>query len=86
MDTGSYMANQMDDLISNSQLQYEKFCEELEKDISAFITKNGYDWTAEEIFKQYREKYSKGYYVSYTCKIVIDEFKERLNKIYRTSI
>lgn len=80
MDTGNYMANQMDNLITNGIHQYEAFIEDLDNRIEAFIKENGYTWTVQDIVTEYREKYSKGFYVSYTCKKVIEHFKDDLKK------
>jgi hypothetical protein len=80
MDTGSYMQNQMDDLITNGLHQMDAFIEDLDNRIEEFIKENGYDWTVKDIVTEYREKYSKGCYVSYTCKKVIEHFKEDLKK------
>lgn len=52
--------------------------EELKKEISAFIEENGYTWTVEEILSEYHEKYSKGIYVSHTCKLIIKKFESEL--------
>lgn len=82
MDTGSYMANQMDNQIEASQHHYEEFCNELETEITKFIQECGYTWTAIDIFTEYRERYSKGFYVSHTCKIVIKKFEDKLKLIY----
>jgi hypothetical protein len=80
MDTGNYMANQMDDLIQNGIIQMDQFINDLDNRIGEFIKENNYSWTTQEIVKQYREKYSQGYYVSSTCKKVIEQFKEDLAK------
>lgn len=77
MDTGSYMANQMDDLITAGIMQHEQNCKELYDDIETYIKECGYTWTVDDIIKEYREKYKAGYYVSYTCKEIIEKFKER---------
>ena len=74
------MQNQMDDLITNGLHQMDEFITDLDNRIWAFIEQNDYDFTVSEIVNQYREKYSKGYYVSYTCKKVIEHFKEDLKK------
>lgn len=78
MDTGNYMANQMDSLIENGLHKMDEFLTDLENRIETFIKENKYDWTIEEIVKEYREKYSKGYYVSFTCKNIIENFKDDL--------
>lgn len=80
MDTGNYMQNQMDDLITNGLNQMDEFISDLDNRIEAFIKENGYTWTIEDIVTEYREKYSKGIYVSYTCKKVIENFKDDLKK------
>lgn len=82
MDTGAYMANQMDDLITASQMQYDDFCEKLEKDISEYIKNCEYTFDSKHIFNEYITKYTKGYYVSYKVKKVIKEFEDKLKKIY----
>lgn len=82
MDTGSYMANQMDNLIEASQHEYNKYFDNLENEINDFLKESKYSWTAEEIFTEYREKYSKGFYVSHTCKVVIKKFEEKLKLVY----
>jgi len=75
------MANQMDQQIENSQLQYEAFCDELENDISDYIKECDYTFLPSHILEEYREKYSKGIYVSYTTKIVIKRFEDRLKRL-----
>lgn len=82
MDTGNYMANQISNQIEASQHYYEDFCNELEIDISKFITDCGYTCTAIDIFTEYREKYSKGFYVSHACKKVIKKFEDKLKLVY----
>jgi hypothetical protein len=78
MDTGSYMANQMDDLITAGIMRHEQECEELAEQIETYIKECGYTWKVDDILKEYREKYKQGYYVSYTCKEIIKKFEERL--------
>jgi len=85
MDTGNYMANQMDSLIESGLHQMDEFINDLENRIELFIKENKYDCTIEEIVKEYREKYSKGYYVSFTCKNVIEFFKDDLARATRIS-
>lgn len=81
MDTGNYMANQMNNQIEVGLLQYDEFVKDLNVRIEKFIKERGYTWTPEEIVQQYVEMYSKGYYVSHTCKWVIEKFKEDLEKV-----
>lgn len=80
MDTGNYMQDQMDDLITNGLHQMDAFIEDLDNRIEAFIKENGYTFNVGYIVTKYREDYSKGYYVSHTCKKVIEHFKEDLKK------
>lgn len=80
MDTGSYMQNQMDDLITNGLHQMDEFITDLDNRIESFIKENSYTWTVQDIVTEYREKYSQGFYVSFTCKKVIEHFKEDLKK------
>lgn len=75
------MENQMNNIIEGSQYHYEEFCKELEKDINTSLKEKGYTWTAERIFIEYREKYSKGILVSATVGEIIEQFKDRLSKI-----
>jgi len=72
------MANQMDSLIEGGLHQMDEFINDLNDRIELFIKENNYDWTVEKIVTEYREKYSKGYYVSFTCKNVIENFKDDL--------
>lgn len=81
MDTGNYMQNQMGNLIESGLQQYDKFCKDVDIRIEKFIKERGYTWTHEEIIQQYIEMYSKGYYVSHTCRLVIENFKEDLEKV-----
>jgi len=74
------MENQMDNLITASQIEYEAFIAELDVKIIDFINENNYTWSLEDIYKEFIEKYSKGFYVSYTCKKVIENFKDDLVK------
>lgn len=80
MDTGNYMAGQMDDLISNDINQYEAFIQDLDNRIEVFIKEHGYTWSVDDIVTEYRDKYSKGFYVSFTCRKVIEHFKDDLKK------
>ena len=80
MDTGNYMANQMSDLIERGLHEMDAFIDDMYAKIEAFIKENGYTWTVGEIIKAYREDYTKGFYVSHTCKKVIENFKEDLFK------
>ncbi len=77
------MANKMDDLITAGLMQRDEFEEIMCKDMEAFIKKSGYTWTVQNIINHYREDYSKGNYVSHTCKIVILKFEDRLKKLYQ---
>lgn len=76
-----YMQNQMDNLITASEYQYDAFCDKVDESISDYIKENGYTWTVEDIYKEYREKYCKGYYISYTAKKIIEKFKDDLVKV-----
>ena len=58
---------------------------ELEKEIQEYCKKQGYTWKAKEIIEEYQKKYSKGFYVSHTCKEVIEHFKSKLEVIERTA-
>ena len=80
MDTGNYMANKMDSLIESGLYQMDEFITDLDNRIEKFIKENGYTWAVEQIVKEYREKYTQGFYVSFTCKKVIENFKEDLAK------
>lgn len=80
MDTGSYMQNQMDDLITNGLHQMDEFISDLDNRIELFIKENGYTFTVYYIVEKYRNQYSKGFYVSHTCKKVIEHFKHDLKK------
>jgi len=82
MDTGNYMANQMDNLIEASQHQHEDFCEKLEKDIAVFIKEKRYDFTAIDVFTEYYLQYSKGYDVKSDVEITIKNFEDRLKRVY----
>lgn len=75
-----YMQNQMDNLITASEYQYDAFCDKLDKNIQKYINENKYTWTVEDIYKEYREKYCKNIYISYTAKKIIDKFKCDLEK------
>jgi len=74
------MANQMDSLIENGSHQMDEFINDLYNRIEKFIKENGYTWTVEEIVKEYRERYTQEFYVSFTCKKVIENFEEDLAK------
>ena len=74
------MANQMDSLIESGLYQMDEFINDLDCRIEKFIKDNGYTWKVEDIVKEYREKYTQGFYVSFTCKKVIENFKEDLAK------
>jgi len=78
MDTGNYMANQMDNLIESGLHQMDEFINDLDNRIELFIKENNYDLTVQEIVTEYIEKYTKGFYVSFTCKDVIENFKDDL--------
>jgi hypothetical protein len=83
MDTGAYMANQMDNLIEASQHHHEDFCEKLEKDIAVFIKEKEYDFTEIDVFTEYYLQYSKGYDVKPEVGITIKKFENRLKAVYR---
>ena len=76
----SYMENQMDNLINSSEAWYDAQCDELDKDIENFIKEQGYTWSVKSIIDCYR-KQRDGYYISHTAKIVVDKFKDRLDKL-----
>ena len=76
-----YMQNQMDNLITASEYQFDEYCKQTDKAISDFINENGYTWTVENIYKEYSDKYCKGDYISHTAKKVIEKFKDDLAKI-----
>ena len=80
MDTGSYMANQMGDLIESGLHQMDIFINDLHIRISEYIKKYNFTWKSETIFDEYINKYTKGYYVSHTCKQIIEEFEDDLYK------
>jgi NurA-like 5'-3' nuclease len=80
MDTGNYMANQMDDLIENGFHQLDEFWKDLDRRIEKFIQDNNYTWTVEQIVKEYTEKHTQGFYVSFSCCKIIEHFKEDLHK------
>lgn len=80
MDTGNYMANQMDSLIENGLYQMDEFINDLNNRIEQFIKENRYTCTVETIVKDYIENYTKSKYVSFTCNKVIENFKEDLAK------
>lgn len=39
--------------------------------VKAFILMNGYTWKVEDVLREYK-KYTKGFYVSYTMKHIIE--------------
>lgn len=80
MDTGSYMANQIDCLIENGLHQMDEFMEDLSNRINKYIKDSRYSWTVEEIIEEYREKYTQGFYVSFTGRDIIENFEEDLIK------
>ncbi len=83
MDTGSYMANQIDNLISAGLHQRDEFEDLLWNDMATYIKECGYTWKVQDIIDEYREKYTKGFYTSFSAKQVIKHFEERLKKLYQ---
>ena len=61
---------------------YSLFVEILKQDIEDYIKKCDYTWTFEEIKTEYSEKYKSGWYVSHTCKDVINKFENRLKRVF----
>ena len=55
-----------------------KLFDELRNEMEAYIKECGYTWTVDSIIYEYRQKYSKGFYVSYTCNEIIKKFEDRL--------
>ena len=80
MDSGNYMANQMDCLIESGLHQMDEFINDLNNRIDKYIKDSRYSWTVEEIVKEYREKYTQGIYVSFTGRDIIENFEEDLVK------
>lgn len=83
MDTGNYMANQMDNLISAALQEREEFEDKLWSEIATYIKECGYTWQVRDIVDEYCEKYTKGFYTSFSAKQVIKHFEERLKKLYQ---
>jgi hypothetical protein len=81
MDTGAYMANQMDDLIEAGIRQREYEWEQLVVDIETYITECGYTWTMNTVIEQYH-KYKRGEYICHTAKDMINKFKHKLDIFY----
>lgn len=46
------------------------------KNIQEYIDKCKYTWSVESLLYEYKTKYLKGYYVSFTCKDCIENCKE----------
>ena len=77
MDTGAYMANQIDDQITASEYKYQAFCDRLEKDVNEFIEEIGGGWTFDEVLVEYK-KYLKDDTVGFEARKIIYRFEERL--------
>jgi hypothetical protein len=81
MDTGEYMAGQMDRLIEASQYQMEQEYDEMCECIDVYIKECNYTWTVEKIIEQYHKR-MRGEYISHTAKDVVIKFENELNKFY----
>lgn len=55
----------------------------LYKSIEEYIKECNYTWDVDEIVTEYLEKFSHGWYVSHTCKNVINKFKSELEKEFK---
>ena len=65
--------------------QYSAYSEAYEK-VSNYIKKQGYSYTIAKILETYRNYYKKGFYVSYTAKDCIENFKSEflvLDELHR---
>lgn len=80
MDTGAYMQNQMDDLITNGFKLQEEMFEELCKDIEAHIKERGFTFNLQYVISSYRSK-KEDIYICHSVSQVIDKFLERLDNI-----
>lgn len=49
--------------------------------IERFIKKNGYTYKVEDILESYKEKFTKGYYVSYTMEICIKALENEIKEL-----
>jgi hypothetical protein len=56
----------------------KEYEDEVKEKINAYCKQQGYDWTFEEILDKYINYYSKGLYVSHTCKHICMRFEEWL--------
>jgi hypothetical protein len=81
MDTGEYMAGQMDNLIEAGLQQMEHEFEELTEKIDAYIKECRYTWTVKSIIEQYQKRV-RGEYISHTAKEVVLKFENELHKFY----
>ena len=77
MDTGSYMQNQMDNLIESGIKWHEQESEKLFIDIKNYIDKCKYTWTVDAIIEEY-QKYKNNFYISHTCLEIVNKFEDRL--------
>ena len=78
-----YMANQMSDLIENSEAEMEADQNLLNRDIQEFIDKQGYTWTLKDIFEEYRY-YKKGFHCVSSAMTIFKKFENRLTRLVCT--
>lgn len=76
-----YMEQKMDEQIEGAlhaqQMEYDRIHHEM----TEYIKQCGYTWSADDIMTEYRTKYKKGIYVSFTCKEVIKKFESALANV-----
>lgn len=80
MDTGSYMANQMDDLITSGFILQEQMFDELYLDIENYIQERHFTFNVQYVFDKFRAK-RKGEYTSWSVNQVIQKFYDRLQQL-----
>ena len=81
MDTGAYMAGQMDNLIEAGLQQMEHEYEELTERIETYLKECRYTWDVKSIIEQYQKRV-RGEYISHTAKDVVTKFENELHKFY----
>lgn len=82
MDTGAYMENKMDDLITSGLQLHEEMFDDIYLEIQKYISERGFIFTADYVIEKFRAKRT-GEYVPWSVNQIIQKFYDRLHVIIR---